>query len=325
MTLSGTKISENSAQKGGGVYNQNGTVTIEQGEISRNWVDGEIPNGGGIYSDGTVTMNGGKINENAVKVNVNEYGRGRGAAVCNNGKFTIAAGEVSGNYCEQGNDVKDQTTMYCAGLYNENQMEIAGGTISDNYYKFSTVVNNSKCFSGVGVTNNGGTLTISGGTITGNGIKSEDSSVAGIAGAGVASTANSQKNAVFKMTGGTITGNSGGTGSGAGLYLDNSGDHTSTATISGGSIVGNTGASGVYAAKANLSISGNPVISGQKTNLYLGSNKITLSGPLTNGATIGVTTQANPAGGKLFRSPLRKTAPSITRMLLNTSFPMRPK
>ncbi len=298
VTLSGTKISENSAQKGGGVYNQNGTVTIEQGEISRNWVDGEIPNGGGIYSDGTVTMNGGKINENAVKVNVNEYGRGRGAAVCNNGKFTIAAGEVSGNYCEQGNDVKDQTTMYCAGLYNENQMEIAGGTISDNYYKFSTVVNNSKCFSGVGVTNNGGTLTISGGTITGNGIKSEDSSVAGIAGAGVASTANSQKNAVFKMTGGTITGNSGGTGSGAGLYLDNSGDHTSTATISGGSIVGNTGASGVYAAKANLSISGNPVISGQKTNLYLGSNKITLSGPLTNGATIGVTTQANPAGGK---------------------------
>ena len=298
VTLSGTKISENSAQKGGGVYNQNGTVTIEQGEISRNWVDGEIPNGGGIYSDGTVTMNGGKINGNAVKVNVNEYGRGRGAAVCNNGKFTIAAGEVSGNYCEQGNDVKDQTTMYCAGLYNENQMEIAGGTISDNYYKFSTVVNNSKCFSGVGVTNNGGTLTISGGTITGNGIKSEDSSVAGIAGAGVASTANSQKNAVFKMTGGTITGNSGGTGSGAGLYLDNSGDHTSTATISGGSIVGNTGASGVYAAKANLSISCNPVISGQKTNLYLGSNKITLSGPLTNGATIGVTantpTDGNP-------------------------------
>ena len=100
------------------------------------------------------------------------------------------------------------------------------------------------------------------------------------------------------MTGGTITGNNGGTGSGAGLYLENSGAHTSTATISGGSIVGNTGASGVYAANANLSISGNPVISGQKTNLYLGSNKITLSAPLTNGATIGVTTQANPANGK---------------------------
>lgn len=302
VTLSGTKISENIAQKGGGIYNQNGTVTIEQGEISGNWVDGEIPNGGGIYSDGTVTMNGGNINGNAVKVNVNEYGRGRGAAVCNNGKFTIAAGEVSGNYCEQGDAVKDQTTMYCAGLYNEKEMYIAGGTISDNYYKFSADANNSKCFSGVGVSNNGGTLTISGGTITGNGIKSEDSSVSGIAGAGVASTANSTYDAVFNMTGGTITGNKGGNGSGAGLYLENSTSsnvtHTSTATISGGSIVGNTGTSGVYAARANLSISGNPVISGQKTNLYLGSNKITLSGPLTNGAAIGVTaktpTDGNP-------------------------------
>ena len=300
VTLSGTKISENIAQKGGGVYNQNGTVTIEQGEISGNWVDGEIPNGGGIYSDGTVTMNGGKINENAVKVNVNKYGRGRGAAVCNNGKFTITAGEVSGNYCEQGNDVTGVTkeqTMYCAGLYNEKEMYIEGGTVSDNYYKFSDVANNPKCFQGVGVSNNGGTLTISGGTITGNGIHTGDSSGRDIAGAGVASTANSTYNAVFNMTGGTITGNHGGNGSGAGLYLENSGDHTSTATISGGSIVGNTGASGVYAARANLSISGNPVISGQKTNLYLGTNKITLSGPLTNGAAIGVTTQANPTDG----------------------------
>ena len=300
-TISGTKISKNSAQKGGGIYNQNGTVTIKQGEISENWVDGEIPNGGGIYSDGTVTMNGGKIIGNAVKVNVNKYGRGRGAAVCNNGKFTIAAGEVSGNYCEQGDSITD-TTMYCAGLYNEKQMEIAGGTISDNYYKFSAVAKNSKCFSGVGVTNNGGTLTIFGGTITGNGIQPRDTSATGIAGAGVASTANSANDAVFNMTGGTITGNNGGIGSGAGLYLENSTSntvtHTSIATISGGSIVGNTGTSGVYAAKANLSISGNPVISGQNTNLYLGSNKITLSGPLTNGAAIGVTatspTDGNP-------------------------------
>ena len=300
VTLSGTRISENSAQKGGGVYNQNGIVTIEQGEISKNQVNGDIPNGGGIYSDGTVTMNGGKINGNAVKVNVNEYGRGRGAAICNNGKFTITAGEVSGNYCEQGEKVTTAKTMYCAGLYNEKKMEIAGGTISDNYYKFSDVANNHECFAGVGVSNNGGTLTITGGTITGNGIKSGDTSVAGIAGAGVASTANSVYDAVFNMTGGTITNNNGGTGSGAGLYLENSTSnnvtHTSTATISGGSIVGNTGASGVYAAKANLSISGNPVISGQKTNLYLGSNKITLSGPLTNGAAIGVTAKA-PTNG----------------------------
>ena len=298
VTLSGTKISENSAQKGGGVYNQNGTVTIEQGEISGNWVDGEFPNGGGIYSDGIVTMNGGKIIGNAVKVNVNEYGRGRGAAVCNNGNFTITDGEVSGNYCEQGEKVTARKTMYCAGLYNEKQMEIAGGTISNNFYTFSSTLNNHECFAGVGVSNNGGTLTISGGTITDNGIKSGDTSVAGIAGAGVASTANSENNAVFNMTGGTITGNYGGTGDGAGLYLENSTSnnvtHTSTATISGGSIVENTGASGVYAAKAKLSISGNPVISGQKINLYLGSNKITLSGPLTNGAAIGVTTQTTP-------------------------------
>ena len=304
VTLSGTKISGNSAKQGGGIYNQHGNVTIEQGEISGNWVHGEKveenPNGGGIYNDntGTVTMNGGKINENAVKVNVNAYGRGRGAAVCNKGKFTITDGEVSGNYCEQGNAVTAAKTMYCAGLYNEKQMDIAGGTISGNFYTFSSAFNNHECFAGVGVSNNGGTLTITGGTITGNGIQSGDPSDIGIAGAGVASTANTIYDAEFKMTGGTITGNSGGTGFGAGLYLDNSGDHTSTATISGGSIVGNTGTSGVYAANANLSIFGNPVISEQKTNLYLGSNKITLSGPLTNGAAIGVTTQTNPTGTK---------------------------
>lgn len=218
VTLSGTKISKNSAKKGGGIYNQNGTVTIEQGEISGNWVDGEIhndgPNGGGIYSDGTVTMNGGKIIGNAVKVNVNKYGRGRGAAVYNSGTFTITAGEVSGNYCEQGNNVTTEQTMYCAGLYNQKDMYIAGGTVSENYYEFSAAAKNSKCFQGVGVTNNGGTLTISGGTITGNGIKSGDTSVTGIAGAGVASTANSANDAVFNMTGGTITGNNGGNGSG---------------------------------------------------------------------------------------------------------------
>lgn len=303
VTLSGTKISENSAQKGGGVYNQNGTVTIEQGEISRNWVDGEIPNGGGIYSDGIVTMNGGKINGNAVKVNVNEYGRGRGAAVCNNGKFTITDGEVSGNYCEQGNAVTAAKTMYCAGLYNEKQMDIAGGTISGNFYTFSSDFNNHECFAGVGVSNNGGTLTITGGTITGNGIQSEGSSVAGIAGAGVASTANSVYNAVFNMTGGKITGNNGGTGSGAGLYLENSGEHTSAATISGGSIVENKGASGVYAANANLSISGNPVISGNKNageeekNLYLTSGTtVGVVDRMTSGADIGVT-MAAPANG----------------------------
>ena len=331
VTLSGTKISKNSAKKGGGIYNQNGTVTIEQGEISGNWVDGEIhndgPNGGGIYSDGTVTMNGGKIIGNAVKVNVNKYGRGRGAAVYNSGTFTITAGEVSGNYCEQGNNVTTEQTMYCAGLYNQKDMYIAGGTVSENYYEFSAAAKNSKCFQGVGVTNNGGTLTISGGTITGNGIKSGDTSVTGIAGAGVASTANSTYNAVFNMTGGTITGNNGGNGSGAGLYLENSTSsnvtHTSTATISGGSIVGNTGTSGVYAARANLSISGNPVISGQKTNLYLGSNKITLSGPLTNGAAIGVTaktpTDGNPVqitnSSEYYEDAARYFIPDATKVI----------
>ena len=220
--------------------------------------------------------------------------------------------------------------MYCAGLYNEKEMYIEGGTVSDNYYKFSDVANNPKCFQGVGVSNNGGTLTISGGTITGNGIHTGDSSGRDIAGAGVASTANSANDAVFNMTGGTITGNNGGNGSGAGLYLENSTSsnvtHTSTATISGGSIVGNTGASGVYAAKANLSISGNPVISGQEKNLYLGSNKITLSGPLTNGASIGVTantpTEGNPVqitnaetSSEYYKDAARYFIPDTTKVI----------
>ncbi|MEI3506742.1 MAG: hypothetical protein V8Q32_04570, partial [Anaerotignum faecicola] len=239
------------------------------------------------------TMNGGKIANNVVIPRQNVYGNARGGGVYNDATFTFNGGEIVGNRCKQDSDVSYTTyTLYCAGLYNSKVLTINGGTIAGNYYAFNEGDGNKLSFDGVGVSNNGGMLTITNGIIKDNYCKNGDAN-----GVGLAVTSNSQNDATLIMTGGTIRGNKSGTKAGAGLYLGGSGEHTVTADISGGKIVDNTGANGVsFNSLVTLNLSGSPVITGNKTtagaesDVYLPNNAaLTLKGALTAGATIKVT------------------------------------
>lgn len=302
VDFNGGFIKNNTAKQGGGIYNcgSDAKLNINGGEISGNTAisaeESVKSNGGGVVNkDGAVaTMNGGRIAKNAVVAAYSSYGNARGGGVYNESEFVLNDGEITENRCEQEGNIKFGTqTLYCAGLYNEKNLTINGGTISKNFYKFNTVAESSKnCFEGVGVTNNGGTLTITNGTISENYCENGDAN-----GVGLAVTSNVSRGASLTMTGGTICENRSNESNGTGLYLGGNVNHSVTADISGGKIVNNTGKNGVYLNQyVTLNLSGSPVITGNKTtageekDVYLPNNAaLTLKNALTAGATIKVT------------------------------------
>ena len=137
-----------------------------------------------------------------------------------------------------------------------------------------------------------GTFTMNGGSIAGN-------STSG-SGGGVYVAANG----TFTMNGGSIADNSiYGSGNGGGVYVA----ADSFFSMTGGSISGNTAdtkiGGGVYVESGTISLSGSPVITGNRdssgnSNLFLKSNSclIKVSGALTDDASVGVRLN-NTTGG----------------------------
>lgn len=101
MTFDGGTISGNTAAKGGGIYNNAGTLTIS-GTAS---VDGNTANnGGGVYlassatAAATATMNGGSITNNKSVINNNIATAGNGGGVfVFSGTFTLNDGTIRNN------------------------------------------------------------------------------------------------------------------------------------------------------------------------------------------------------------------------------------
>ncbi|MCL2477100.1 MAG: hypothetical protein FWE73_07555, partial [Candidatus Bathyarchaeota archaeon] len=170
FTMSEGEISNNTANSGGGVYNQ-GIFTMENGIILHNTA---TSGGGGVHNDGNTytnkfTMLGGKIFNN----NVTYYGGG----IYNNrsGHITIAGGESSYNKALRG-----------GGIYNDSgNCSLSGGTISYNnatdsgggiYHDFGkcdlagiSISNNSANANGGGIHNTGnGDFTIKDSIISNN-------------------------------------------------------------------------------------------------------------------------------------------------------------
>ncbi len=99
MSGNDSKICNNEANDGGGIYILYGTVTMESGEISYNKT---IYNGGGgvcINSYGAFTMHGGKITGNEVPYN------GGGGILAYDGPFTMTGGEISHNKASYGGGI----------------------------------------------------------------------------------------------------------------------------------------------------------------------------------------------------------------------------
>ena len=239
LYLEGGNITGNSAQysgmqDGAGIMVQSGgTVYMRGGTISGNTA---MSNGGGVYVDGgTFTMTGGTISGNTA----NGASGGGGGIFVFSGSVTIASGTVSGN-----------TTNGNGGGIN-----VWGGTATIE--GTGAVSDNTTGGKGGGVYTNEGSLTMTGGTISGN---------TAVYGGGVY---DGPKNTThFKLSGGRITNNTASSAYG-GVFYD-----------------------GHMFLSGDPEVSGN--MTGSTVNNIRAGGKITIEGVLTGSAkSIGITKTPN--------------------------------
>ena len=233
LTISGGHITDDN---GGGILNDNSTLTIAQCTVNGNAiVSGNFANsGGGIYNSGTMTLNQVIVNNNNASFNGGGPGAPSGGGISNTGAMIIIAGTVQSN----------MGFWSAGGIYNTGMMTITGSTISNNQ------TGNPGHFggSGGGIIN-GGTVTIQDSTISGN--RAFGGDLQGGEGGGISGNNNA-------ITNSTITGNSAlrGGGVAGGGNIAHTTFSTNSASRAGGALyltsaleLGNTilkaGASGV--------------------------------------------------------------------------------
>jgi len=247
FTMRGGTIIANTAKCAGGVVvMENGTFTMKGGDICKNHAIGEYSSGGGVqvWNNAKFIMEDGNINENTAS------DCGGGVNVAEGGYFLMKEGTIykntaggwsgGGVYVHGGTfDMGEKGDTGDGGIITGNDADCGGGvcvTKSDNKNGYFNMYNgeisvniahNQDYSRGGGVlVNVGGTLNMSGGTISRNesqGTKSDCSYVGG----GVDVSGD------FNMTGGTITGNKA-IGRGGGVHVEDTGTiKKTTGTITG--------------------------------------------------------------------------------------------
>jgi SdrD B-like domain len=213
---------------GGGIYNQGGTMTLTDVNVSGNSSTGFEEGGGGIYNDhGTMTLTNVTVSGNSAAGGGADGGdEGAGGGIENSGgTMMLSNATVSGNSTDGGPG---------GGIYNTN-----GGTMT---LMNSTVSGNSAGGSGGGIENNG-KMTLINSTVSGNTVGASgaygyygDYDPSNGSGGGIDNSANG----TLTLTNSTVSGNSAGTGGGG---IQNSDDHTATLKSANSIIAGNTGGS----------------------------------------------------------------------------------
>ena len=127
---------------GGGIFNDQGNVTLIDSTLIDNTSNSEFGGGGGIYNNGTMT-----VNSSAVMGNHANGQEGGGAGIYNRGTLTLNNSSVSGNNAE---------TRSGGGIFNQGTMSLNNSTVGNN-----------TAFAGAGVYS-GGTLDINSSTISFN-------------------------------------------------------------------------------------------------------------------------------------------------------------
>jgi hypothetical protein len=152
VTLGNLVIEYGMGVEGAGIYNNGGTVTIHDSNVSGNSTHSPSFNGGGIYNNGgTVTINNSILSGNDAEFHYLAGGGNGGGIYNNGGTVTINDSNVSGNdaYYQGG------------GIYNN------GGTVTVNN---SAVVSNYDYYGGGGIYNTatGAVIVEHSSSITGN-------------------------------------------------------------------------------------------------------------------------------------------------------------
>ncbi len=196
FTMTDGSITGNTANDGGGVCvtGSNASFNMSGGSVSSNTAN---QNGGGVYNNGTFKMTAGSIDRNMTDIEIAT--KGGGVYVGENGTFDMTDGSISGNCARQGGPVyvkgtfraKDskitENTSYHGGLYIDTlipatmdhcQINANQGTWGAGFFisKGSITVTNSQitgnsAYSGGGgveIENDSCTLTLIGGSVTGN-------------------------------------------------------------------------------------------------------------------------------------------------------------
>ena len=254
-----------SSTGGGGVF-INGTFTMYGGTISGNSATGYGVNGdgGGVYNyNGTVTMYGGTISGNTAS----RFGAG---VYSSRGTVTMYGGTISGNIADYSG----------GGVYTSTStVTMENVTVSDN------TANNSEDpyeANGGGICCYAGTLTIRGGTISGNEIKGTSSYGGGIT-VGSGATA--------EITDVTISGNTSAY-SGGGITVGNG----TTVKITDVTISGNTAYNGGGVCNYGTFTMENSTVSGN-TSAYSGGGVYNYGTFTMENSTVSGNTSTRNGGG----------------------------
>ena len=114
VTLERVRLTGNTADTGGAIYNQGGTLTMTDVEISGNTASGGGKTGGGLDNEGTATLE-------RVTVSGNTAGTGLGGGIYNSSALTMTNVTISGNSATNG-----------GGLYTNNTALLTNVTITAN-------------------------------------------------------------------------------------------------------------------------------------------------------------------------------------------------
>lgn len=284
VTITDSKILDNTGTRGGGVYVENSTVKVEDSTIDNNTAN-DVPSdsptsnkgvGGGIYSfDSTLAVTDSTISNNTAEGHVGLF------KYKSNGRlWSSAFGKGGGGICAVGK---------------KSDVTLDGVTVTDNKATYNNGV-------GGGINAQGGKLTVTNSTII------SDNNARGNGG-GIAS----EEGNVLNVSGSTIQGNTG--NNGGGIHFGERFETTAptTATITDTKILDNkaTGSQGggVYVATNSTATLTNSTVAGNETtsmgggicgslgsialdNVQVENNKVTA----TDGMGGGVFLQGNHNG-----------------------------
>ena len=180
FTMVDGRIRSNDAHQGGGVRVNDGTFTMEGGEIYDNWaalgIPGSIETGGGVSNLSVFNMYGGVIG--GLRAGGEEdSGRNRslvGGGVENRGLFAMRGGTILDNDAIQGGGVENRGlfVMHSDGVISGNEAEWGGGVLNQRYFDMrgGAISGNTArhANSGGGVENFSGIFWISDGIIHGS-------------------------------------------------------------------------------------------------------------------------------------------------------------
>ena len=213
-------------------------------------------------------------------------------------RFDMFGGEISGNTAEYGggvrlgnqkqNSLRGYFNLYGGTITNNKATENGGGVYTGGrdvqFNLYGGEISNNTAKYGGGICASNGSVTMAGGTVSGNEAVNGGGVVVNMGGGGTTA---------FNMSSGEITGNKA-SYAGGGVYLSN------------------------YSQYNSLNVSGAPKITGNKSggkenNVYLDSGMtVTVSGELSKGASIGVTTEKTPREGDAVKAVVGTTKYTVT-------------